>query len=356
MRQDWIDSLRGMAIILVIVAHLNVVSSELNQYIYSFHMPLFFFISGYLFNAEKYINIGQRYFEKKSHSLIIPYLSFSIISYIYYIILDCVYQPGIQNVEVFREGILFNIYTIIFSVSGYLVNTPLWFLPCLFITDLLFLISKKYFKHDYKVLFLIILLSIIGFLYNTYIPFRMPWGIDIAFTGVVFYSAGYFFKKNYKNTLLRTNYSFIVVLFLTHIILSFTNPRVDMYKLIYNNYFLFYTSAFSGILTYIYIFKMIRPSKILMFYGRNSLSILGFHYLIISVLRYSFPPLLTYLNLHINENTLFIINIVFTLILIVPVIAVTNKYFPYVAGKNRQQINNISLQQENPEKSHTNFH
>ncbi|MDQ1275317.1 MAG: hypothetical protein QG610_890 [Euryarchaeota archaeon] len=336
MREDWIDSLKGIAIILVVIAHLNFVSSELNQYIYSFHMPLFFFISGYLFNTEKYMNNGKVFFKRKVYSLIIPYLLLSAVTYIFYLIMDCIYQPEIQNIEIFQKGVLFNIYVVICSLSGYLINTSLWFLPCLFITESLFLILRKDSKNEYNVLILIIFFSVIGFQYGNFIPFRMPWGIDIAFTGIVFHFAGNFFKRNYEDILFKKGYSFIFVLFLIHLILSFTNPRVDMYKLVYNNYFLFYASAFSGILVYIYVFKMTKGSKILTFYGKNSLAVLGFHYLIISILKYLLPTLFEQFNLQIGEGMFFIINLFFTLLLIVPLIIITDKYFPYIAGKNRQ--------------------
>lgn len=84
MRYDWIDSLKGFAILLVVIGHLNFVSNELNQYIYSFHMPLFFFISGYLLSIGKYLNNGKFFLRKKVHSLIMPYFLFSLISYIFY--------------------------------------------------------------------------------------------------------------------------------------------------------------------------------------------------------------------------------------------------------------------------------
>lgn len=332
MRYYWIDSLKGMAIILVVIGHLNSISSELNQYIYSFHMPLFFFISGYLFNFEKYTDIGKEYILKKIYSLIIPYFFFSIISYLFYIIMDSLYQPQIQNIEVFKEGIFFNLYVIVCSASGYLINTPLWFLPCLFITEVSFFILRKYFKRNYALLFIIIAFSFIGFLYNSYVPLRLPWGADIALTGIVFYSTGYVFRRNYENSFYRKSYLFILILFLVHITLSFVNPRVDMYYLKYNNYFLFYISAFSGILFYTYMFKAIKPLKTLRFYGINSLTILGFHYLVKSVIKYLLPPLFKYSNVQISENTIVIIQIVLTLVLVIPLIIITNRHFPYVAG------------------------
>jgi acyltransferase len=343
MRQDWVDSLKGMAIVLVVIGHLNTISNELNQYIYSFHMPLFFFISGYLINFEKYIFMEKVYLFKRSFSLITPYFFFSVISYIFYIMMDFLYQPQVRNIEIFGKGVFFNLYVVICCAYGNLINTPLWFLPCLFITEIFFFISRKHFNQNYKFLALVIIFSLIGFLYSTYIPLRMPWGIDIAFTGIVFYSAGYFFRNKYENIFFRESSIFVFSLFLMHILLSFTNPRVDMYKLIYNDYFLFYVSAFSGILFYIYIFKTIRPSKILQFYGKNSLIVLGLHYLIISTLKYILPTLFNSLNLQINESMFFVVNVFLTLFLVIPVIIIINRCFPYVTGKSQQRTKTIDL-------------
>lgn len=53
-RLDYIDKLRGFAILLVVMGHLYLPytaqgnSHPVAEMIYSFHMPLFFFISGYL--------------------------------------------------------------------------------------------------------------------------------------------------------------------------------------------------------------------------------------------------------------------------------------------------------------------
>lgn len=348
MRYDWIDSLKGMVIVLVVIGHLSTIPSglifsKLNQYIYSFHMPLFFFISGYLFNFEKYANVEKTYLMKRSFSLIIPYFFFSIIAYIFYIIMDWLYQPQTQNIELFGKGVFFNLYAVICSANGYLIDTPLWFLPCLFITEILFFMSIKHFKQNYKLLALIIIFSLTGFLYNIYIPLRMPWGIDISLTGTVFYSAGYFFRRKYEDIFFKKSYVFILFLLLTHITLSFINPKVDMYKLIYNNYFFFYLSAFSGIFFYIYIFKMIKPLKALQFYGKNSLIILGLHYLIISTLKYTLPILFNYFNLRVNESIFFITNVFFTLLLLIPTIVIINRYFPYITGKSKRLTKTIEL-------------
>ena len=61
MREEWVDNIKGMAILLVVIGHV-IDGFELNgiygsakyawntiDLIYSFHMPLFFMISGYLY-------------------------------------------------------------------------------------------------------------------------------------------------------------------------------------------------------------------------------------------------------------------------------------------------------------------
>ena len=45
-RIDYIDILKGIAMILVIAGHLSFITLETRKYIYSFHMPLFFICYG----------------------------------------------------------------------------------------------------------------------------------------------------------------------------------------------------------------------------------------------------------------------------------------------------------------------
>lgn len=92
-RIEWIDSTRGIAILLVVVGH--VVGGYTGNYglpeyqriidivvdaIYTFHMPLFFMISGYVFGLKKYnwsMDNYVAYINKKAKTLLIPYFLFS---------------------------------------------------------------------------------------------------------------------------------------------------------------------------------------------------------------------------------------------------------------------------------------
>lgn len=81
-RIDWIDMAKGIAIILVIIGHTVKFGSGTRNFIYSFHMPLFFLLSGYTYkiaeNREEFLHhlkIGCRH-------LLFPYLIISIINVI----------------------------------------------------------------------------------------------------------------------------------------------------------------------------------------------------------------------------------------------------------------------------------
>ena len=45
-REVWIDTARGIAILLVVLGHIFPVEHKVNQIIYSFHVPIFF--NGYV--------------------------------------------------------------------------------------------------------------------------------------------------------------------------------------------------------------------------------------------------------------------------------------------------------------------
>ena len=78
-RLEYIDIAKGIGLILVVFGHLFSYNGELSIIIFSFHMPLFFFISGYCFCPHKY-NDFESFLVKKVKHLVIPYLIFSIVN------------------------------------------------------------------------------------------------------------------------------------------------------------------------------------------------------------------------------------------------------------------------------------
>ncbi len=79
-----LDMAKGLCILLVVIGHYHPENSplwynELWKVIYSFHMPLFLFASGYLYIATKKQEAYFGFLRKKVYRLMIPYLSTSLL-------------------------------------------------------------------------------------------------------------------------------------------------------------------------------------------------------------------------------------------------------------------------------------
>lgn len=72
-RKFW-NIMKGIGIICVVVGHSG---SWLTPYVYMFHMVLFVFISGYLFN-ERYVGDFKSFLKKRGKSLYLPTVKYRI--------------------------------------------------------------------------------------------------------------------------------------------------------------------------------------------------------------------------------------------------------------------------------------
>lgn len=83
-RLVYIDILKGIAIILVVMGHMFVpytdyLQSPINQMIYSVHMPLFIFLSGLVFHLSQSKKATRTTIIKRALSLLLPFFCFSAV-------------------------------------------------------------------------------------------------------------------------------------------------------------------------------------------------------------------------------------------------------------------------------------
>jgi acyltransferase len=131
-RNSSYDKLRTIGIVLVVLGHTLGISLEVELYIYSFHMPLFFFISGLVLTPTR---LSQSWASAARHygrRLLVPYFLFSIITYIPWVLVTRHYgADAALGIEAWQPliGTLYGI-----GVGGWLQhNAMLWFFPCLFV-------------------------------------------------------------------------------------------------------------------------------------------------------------------------------------------------------------------------------
>ncbi len=126
-RLPWLDILKGIGIILVLVGHIY--SNDINyNWLYSFHMPLFFLVAGYTYKPKPILQDIKHRFQ----TIVIPYLSFGLLILIYWQLIE----------RRFRNSEMDFINSFLGLFSGkyrYLnFNVHLWYLPCFFMMVVLF--------------------------------------------------------------------------------------------------------------------------------------------------------------------------------------------------------------------------
>lgn len=221
-----LDIMKGIGILLVVFAHVF----HKSGIIYQFHMPLFFILSG---AAMTYSKSGFS-LKKKAKSLLVPYIVFSLICFVYWALIESRFRP-IQDVAIFGDGIglnlklqqFANIFTAINCRSAFVYNIVLWFLPCLFMAELLYSKIK-----GTKVEWVIDVLCIVVCYVAVSSSNGLPWCLGEAVIAVPLLSLGNrFYQPLMKVLKKRTIYAMVIgVICLLAFIFIFLllNPHTDM--------------------------------------------------------------------------------------------------------------------------------
>lgn len=148
-RVEVIDALKGIGILLMVLGHMHF-SVIFNHYIFAFHMPLFFLISGYLYKRPQTM---LKTIIRKAKRLLIPYFSFGIGYWILWLIAN-----GKKT-----ENPFYPLWALLFhGIDGLAIESALWFLPTLFVTYMLFAVINRQSIHIACKATLIASLTLIG--------------------------------------------------------------------------------------------------------------------------------------------------------------------------------------------------
>lgn len=79
-RVEYIDLFRSFGIILMIMGHIKY-GNHFDKWIHAFHMPMFFFVSGWFYRSREDVSVGVQ-IKKKVNSLLVPYLFFEIVQWL----------------------------------------------------------------------------------------------------------------------------------------------------------------------------------------------------------------------------------------------------------------------------------
>ena len=136
-RMDYIDVAKGIGIVGVLVGHHLQQADLLIKWIYSFHMPLFFFLTGFLYEKRNVDAADNRaLFLKQAKRLLYPYVTFSVLmlawKYFFHIICGVPYTTGEKEFK----------YMVLDALTTNGIHA-LWFLPAMFWASTVYLILRK---------------------------------------------------------------------------------------------------------------------------------------------------------------------------------------------------------------------
>lgn len=286
-RLDYIDFVKGIGILSVVFFHsyngydLSVPAFHMLKYITSFHMVLFFFLSGILFKPE--IENYKQKIVSKVKSLIIPYLVWGCV------IGSCVEvlrrMLGTQGIEGFGVA---NILKQTANGDGMVDGS--WFLYTLFAVYMLefllsFICKKTSVKYQGVVMFVLHLaLGVGGYFVGLAVGdlFKIP---HILIASMFFY-----FGFLFANSELQIKEFVYPILFVLGGVLCFVNNESVSFALLdFGIYPIFVLSALMTIIGLIGMSQMLfdKQSKLkfplLRYYGKNSIIVLMTHMILMFV-------------------------------------------------------------------------
>lgn len=199
-RIEWIDICKGLGIFLVVIGHTGIAKFSQTAYdwIYSFHMPLFYMLSGLVFNGVKY-DTFSKFIKRRLKTLVIPYFILNTILFCIAKVLDLDnIQPPVHEL---LTGVL-----------------AMYFLRVLFVSEIYYFFVNKWIKKR-----LLKLLAVIGLIsVSLYINGHYDMGsLGYIMPGMplLYYSLGNLLKNGIKEYSSRlTLYNLIAISVLSFVL------------------------------------------------------------------------------------------------------------------------------------------
>lgn len=272
-RDNYVDMAKAIAILLMVIGHNEFAywfGGIPRSVIFSFHMPLFFIFSGYM-HKQKNIAVTLR---NSAKSLLYPYLTFGVASLLIKILLRDYPISLAPKVLISVNSAHANS---VWFAEGVTIG-PIWFLVALFWGKVVFtFLADRMEKWRLLVVCLIISYSAVWLGWH----FNLPFGILTGLSSLVFIALGYYIKNNGMSIFFLT----VCIIIWPFALIS----PLDMAGLYYDNYPISVIGAIGGTAVCFIISMMLTKIPYIRdfsFFGKYSLHVLCWHYIIMAFFPY----------------------------------------------------------------------
>lgn len=284
MRDSSVSIAKGIAIILMVLAHSRF-SEYGNYWINMFHMPLFFFLSGYCFK-EKYLDTPKDYIIKKVKGIYWPFVKWSLV---FLLLHNIFFSLNIYNDLYGFRGAVSHLY----ALKGYGVHTfhiitrmsdneqllgGFWFLKTLFVTSIFGYAAIRLFRKYMLMGGVILLGSTMALsLVHRDIPYFGVGARELFAT--MFFISGYGYKQLNID---QSKYNWIIIIVaLVMVTIGVQYWQATLLNFTWWKVIPYYITAILGTIAVFQISKQISNHKLktLTYIGDNTLTILTWHML-----------------------------------------------------------------------------
>ncbi len=314
----YIDLMKGLSITWVVWFH-TIHPAFVD---YGFRMPLFFLASAIFFKPYP----PREFIEKKLYQMIIPFMVFYLLYYSFMIVSSALAEGSFGA---FDYSCILDVIRPYSGNGGPTVNPPLWFIMALLNLQILLYLSVKLVRNRHMLMILAFALSVFATLclFETYTYFQL----GRALRYFCYYAFGYLYGRDIIRIIEgggRKSISLFTVCVLVFVMaLGF---KQIMHSL-NSHHVIDYFQITALVILLIYLFRaaqgwwIVRPLK---YYGANSYIVLGMNEMILSTLLVGFVHLFHHMDIWLG-----LVHWILTMVLLIPVIKVMNRYVPWLVGK-----------------------
>lgn len=333
-RIEYIDIAKAIAIFLVLIGHTVDSDTICKNVLYSFHMPVFFLLSGMVIYREENDGIKPTWIpslQKKFFKLLIPYM-----------IWGCIYA------EFSFKNLMFITYGTRETLIAANSLTSLWFIPVFFLASVIvegFVNFSMNVRKNIQLLTAIVgvCFVIVGYMLPHWVKYGDIWGIDIAFMAAAFMLFGHLIRPLTdvleREKLLYTGVLLGISLIVFCIGIQYSTTSVGyvlMANAIYGNLVVFLLNALTGslivILFAIIISRLYFDKKHIYYIGQNTLGVFIVHKPFIEFGR----TIITKMGMNYNHILIALGNSIVCLTLSCIAVKVLSIFVPAILGKERR--------------------
>lgn len=283
-RYDYIDVLKGIGIIFMIMGHIFF-GYKFDYYIHAFNMPLFFLTSGYCYKQKEqtFAKMAGKEFQK----LIVPYFLYGMFHYVIWILF---FAENHSKTDPLKRLLFMN-------EDGLPIAGALWFLTALFWGVIYFNVIRRVIKNMIVQTIVIGIIAVIGTYYFTVTKTRLPWGMDIALVAIGFIQMGFLAAKYRDTKIVKTIFGLKPIIILAGLIINFFmilgNQYINMRTADYTYRIFFWINSVLSVILYLNLsiilckfrnkYFLRNSVKILEYIGKNSLAYVGLNQLAIVI-------------------------------------------------------------------------